>query len=146
MSLDANKKIALRYIEIINNWDLDALPEVVDTEKFQEHNPAWGALSFEQALGTYQMLKAALPDLHFGEDPVIVVAEDDLVVIRGGVSGTHSGAPLFGIPASGKKLSWSGIDISRISGGKIVERWLEANMVGLMQQVGLIPMPGGSER
>ncbi|MEW5871013.1 MAG: ester cyclase [Chloroflexota bacterium] len=142
MSTEANKTIALRYIDIINEWDLDALGEVIDKENFKEHNPAWGALSFDQALGTYQMLKAALPDLHFGGPPVLVIAEDDLVVIKGGVSGTHTGAPLFGVPATGKQLSWTGMDISRIANGKIVERWLEANMLGLMQQVGVIPPPG----
>ena len=142
MSTESNKAVALRYIDIINAWDLDALGEVVDKDAFTEHNPGWGALNFEQALGTYKMIKAALPDLHFGEPPVIVIAEGDLVVIAGGVSGTHTGEPLFGVPATGKRLSWTGIDISRIANGKIVERWLEANMLSLMQQVGVIPSPG----
>ena len=34
------------------------------------------------------------------------------------------------------------IDIFRIVGGKIVERWGEADMLGMMQQLGVVPAPG----
>ena len=52
-------------------------------------------------------------------------------------SGFGSNSPLFGVPASGKQPSWTGIDTARVANGKIVERWLNADILGLMQQLGL---------
>jgi predicted ester cyclase len=74
----------------------------------------------------------------------LIVAEGDKVVVRGTVSGTHTDADFFGVPASGKRLEWSGIDVSRVVDGKIVERWLNADIMSLMQQLGLAPAPGQS--
>ena len=56
--------------------------------------------------------------------------------------GKHEGE-LFGIPRTGKDIRVSGIAIWRIEDGKIVEHWHETNQLGLMQQLGVIPSPGG---
>ena len=34
------------------------------------------------------------------------------------------------------------IDIIRIAGGKLVERWGEMDMLGMLQQLGVVPLPG----
>jgi non-specific serine/threonine protein kinase len=49
---------------------------------------------------------------------------------------------LDGIPPGGKQFSATGIEIYRFDGGKIVEHWLEADKLGLMQQLGVVPPPG----
>jgi hypothetical protein len=54
--------------------------------------------------------------------------------------GTHEGE-FFGIPATGKQIRLSAIGIRRITDGKIVEHWYEADNLGLMQQLGVVPMP-----
>jgi predicted ester cyclase len=38
------------------------------------------------------------------------------------------------------------IDINRIEAGKLVERWGEADMLGLLRQLGVIPAPGQAGR
>lgn len=55
--------------------------------------------------------------------------------------GTHKG-DLLGTPATGKTIGFTAIFIGRIAGGKVVEAWGEADLMGLMQQVGAIPSPG----
>jgi steroid delta-isomerase-like uncharacterized protein len=70
------------------------------------------------------------------------IAEGDLVVTRWSGKNTHSGE-FMGIPATGKRLSLTGIAIDRIANGKIVESWSEWDMMGLMQQLGAVPSPGG---
>jgi predicted ester cyclase len=141
-SLDEVKATALKFIESINAWDLDAARAVCDIPNYVEHNPAWGAIGFDGTIQTYEMIRASLPDLTFVPDTDLLVAENDRVVVRGTVKGTHTAAPLFGVPASGKALEWTGIDISRVTDGKITERWLCADILRLMTELGLVPGGG----
>lgn len=69
------------------------------------------------------------------------ISEGDRVVTRWSSTNTHSG-DFMGIPATGNKVSVTGIDISRVAGGKVVEGWSEADMISLMQQIGAMPGPG----
>lgn len=82
------------------------------------------------------MYLTAFPDLHFTFEDFI--AEGDQVVVRWTPSGTQKGE-LMGIPPSGKSFSATGIEIYRFEGGKIVEHWLESDMLGLLQQLGVVP-------
>ena len=72
-----------------------------------------------------------------------VVAEGDRVVIRKTFRGTQTGE-FMGMPPTGKSISVGVIDIFRIAGGKIVEHWGLADMMGMMQQLGAMPAPGAS--
>ena len=79
-------------------------------------------------------------DLNFEDQ----IAEGDLVVTRWSSAFTHTGV-LFGVPATGKRVNQSGIMIYRIKDGKVVEQWAEANMWGLMQQLGAVSPPSAKE-
>ncbi len=70
-----------------------------------------------------------------------MVAEDDKVVIRVGISATHEGE-LLGIPPTGNRLALSAIEIYRLEGGEIAEQWVQVDTLGMMQQLGAIPTPG----
>ena len=80
----------------------------------------------------------AFPDYQITIHDVIV--EGDKVVTRKTFSGTHR-AEWMGVPASGRQISFGGIDIVRIAGGKVVEHWGEFDMLGLLQQIGAPPAP-----
>jgi steroid delta-isomerase-like uncharacterized protein len=81
---------------------------------------------------------AAFPD--FAVTVEDAVAEGDKVALRVTIRGTHQGA-LMGTPPTGKPIAISGMSLWRIADGKIVERWESADMLGLMQQLGVIPSP-----
>lgn len=66
------------------------------------------------------------------------IAEGDRVLIRWSMSGTHKGE-LMGIAGTGKQMTVTGFDYFRIAGGKIAEMWQEADRLGMMQQLGVIP-------
>ena len=70
-----------------------------------------------------------------------LLAEEDKVVQRWTFRGTHDGA-FQGIPPTGRQVTLTGISIWRVEGGKIVESWHELDTLGLMQQLGVIPVPG----
>jgi predicted ester cyclase len=85
------------------------------------------------------MFLTAFPDLHAHVEDIM--AEGDKVVTRTNYHGTQTG-PLMGIPATGKSISSHGIDITRLSNGKSVEHWGELDMLGILQQLGVVPTPG----
>lgn len=58
--------------------------------------------------------------------------------------GVHKGE-FMGLPPTGKPITMTGIEIFRIENDKIVELWGEANLLGLMMQLGIIPAFGGSK-
>jgi predicted ester cyclase len=69
-----------------------------------------------------------------------LVAEGDMVCVRGTWSALHH-AELNGIPATGERVTLGFMIMNRFANGKIVENWEQADMLGLMQQLGVIPAP-----
>jgi steroid delta-isomerase-like uncharacterized protein len=63
------------------------------------------------------------------------VAEDQLVASQFTSAGTHRG-DFMGIAATGRRAEWSGIEIVRISNGKIAENWVSWDQQGMLQQIG----------
>jgi steroid delta-isomerase-like uncharacterized protein len=69
-----------------------------------------------------------------------MMAEGDKVTCRFTARGVHNGE-FMGLPPTGKKIAMTGIEIFRLRDGKIAELWGEANLMGLMQQLGILPAP-----
>ena len=82
------------------------------------------------------MIRNGFPDIRITAEDF--VAEGDKVVGRFDAEGTHNGE-FFGVPASGKPVKVSGINIMRIADGKIAEHWVQYDIMGMMQQIGAIP-------
>ena len=95
-----------------------------------------GLEAYKQFLSMYI---TAFPDLQFTVEDMI--AEGDRVVARCTTRGSHQGT-LMGIPPSGKRVTITGISITRIANGKAVEDWVNFDTLGMLQQIGAIPMPG----
>ena len=94
--------------------------------------------------GLYERFLTGMPDLRF--DPTFMVAEGDIVFLRGTLSGTHSGNLMGMAPATNKRLAWTGTSVYRFDGqGIITARWEEWEVLGMMQQAGVIPTPPGQE-
>ena len=142
MSLEENKAIVRRYREIYNANQLDKLGEVLAAD-FTPHNLLPGLPpGLDGIKMVHQGTLAAFPDLRVTTEDLI--AEGDRVVERWSQTQTHSGAPFMNIPPSGKKVRITGISIYRIANGKIVEHWSQMDVVSLLQQLGVMPAPGGN--
>jgi steroid delta-isomerase-like uncharacterized protein len=111
--------------------DLDALvsPSVVDNDPAE--GQAAGAQGYKDFFGE---LRTAFPD--FQIEVRHLVADDDNVAFAYTASGTNSG-PFKGNEPTGKKVSFSGMQISRFENGLLVERWGSSDELGLMAQLGL---------
>ncbi len=68
------------------------------------------------------------------------VSEGDKVAVRFRVDATHQ-AEFMGTPATGKRVSLTGVTILALAGGQCVERWSESDFLGLLQQIGAMPTP-----
>ena len=95
----------------------------------------------QSSVGFLQAFRAAFPDMQHSLDPQI--AEGDSVVTPLTFRATHRGE-LQGIPASGKRVEIRALNIHRIVSGKIAQAETVVDMMGLMQQIGAIPAPGGA--
>jgi predicted ester cyclase len=69
-----------------------------------------------------------------------VVGEGNQVFTRGNFSGTHTGV-FNGIPATGKTVRVGFMDSWVVKDGKLSENWVQLDMFGLLQQLGVIPQP-----
>lgn len=85
-----------------------------------------------------ESIPRAFPDVRF--DIQDEIAEEDRVMVRLVLSGTHEG-PFMGIEPTGTAITMSGIVVYRFQDGRIVERWSEGNTLGLLQQLGVNELP-----
>jgi steroid delta-isomerase-like uncharacterized protein len=83
-------------------------------------------------------MRTAFPDLK--ADLAVMVADEDSIAFAYTLSGTHKG-PLMGIPATGKKVSIRGMQLSKFRDGKMVERWGSSDQLGMLQQLGVATIP-----
>jgi steroid delta-isomerase-like uncharacterized protein len=84
-----------------------------------------------------QMYRAAFPDLHLTVTDQF--EEGDRLVSRWTATGTHKGE-LMGIAPTGKHVTVTGITINHIQSGKLVESWENGDTLGLLQQLGVVPV------
>ena len=140
MAAEENKALTRRVIEeIFTEGNLDLADDLIAPD-FVDHDSAMpeevhGIEGFKELV---RMYRSAFPDLHVEvEDQV---AEGDKVATRWTASGTHDGE-LAGIPATGNWVEITGMEICRISGGRIAEVCIISDAMGMMQQLGAIPSP-----
>jgi predicted ester cyclase len=85
---------------------------------------------------TAEVFRQAFPDWHAGQEAHI--AEGDLVAERFTARGTHRGE-LLGAAPTGREVVLAGINIFRVQGGQVVERWGRTDDLGFLQQLGIVP-------
>jgi predicted ester cyclase len=89
-------------------------------------------MTFDQVNAMMGDFLDAFPDLRYEFD--LWITQDDYVVERYTATGTQQG-PLPGLPATGRRATWTGINIFRIECGKIVEIWSEVDALGRNAQL-----------
>jgi predicted ester cyclase len=140
--LEANKALVRKFVdEVKNERKLDALGAYFAPD-YVEHNPT--VASFGGGVAGYQRFLGHLFS-GFPDDKVrieLLTAEGDLVSYRATESGTHKGEFLK-IPPTGKGATWTEIQFFRIANGLVVEHWVDVDIFGWFQQLGIIPAMGG---
>lgn len=74
------------------------------------------------------LVRTALPDVRVLSVEILARSGSTITWQRS-LRGTHR-ADMLGIPASGKRLTWHELLVSRFEGGKIAEEWLVSDLAG----------------
>ncbi|HEU5002620.1 MAG TPA: ester cyclase [Actinomycetota bacterium] len=136
---EVGKELVEDIFTAISAGDFDALNDLVHPD-YQEIGPFPVAPGREGFVQLLQMWRAAFPD--FVLTPGEILVEGDRAAWKVVGTGTHLGE-LAGIPATGKKISFSSIDIGEMRDGKAYRHWSSPDMLGLFTQLGVIPPLGG---
>lgn len=129
--LEQNKALIAEYFEAISGKEK---PAEVQDEYISDR---------DQALKDHiAMFEAGFPLYELIADDVI--AEGDKVVVLATFRGTHQGE-FAGIAATSAEVEIPLIIIYQIEDGQIVNHWMQADVMGLMQQLGALPTPESTE-
>ena len=124
--------------ELINAQDIGGFSEHI-ADNFVEHEVTPGLEQTKDGVKKFFLMQiSAFPDLHFTIDDL--VAEGDKVAWRFNSTGTQKG-DFMGIPPTGNVGNVTGQVLFRLENNRIVEGWVNIDALGLMQQLGVIPMP-----
>jgi steroid delta-isomerase-like uncharacterized protein len=139
MANEQNKAIVRHFVEEAQSHGrLDAIDEFLTLDFVDHCAPAGLPDTREGVKMQFTMLRTAFPDMK----AVIheQIAEDGRVATRKSLRGTHLG-DFLGIAPTGKTVSIEVIDILRLADGKICEHWNTVDLLGLLMQLGVTPIP-----
>ena len=134
------KTIAERIpMEVLNEGKFGLLPELF-APGFVDHSPQPGVAPTAEGLKqTLIGLRNAFPDIRYTIVDAIVCG--DKVVHNLSVTGTMKN-DFLGIPATGKRATWTEIHIGRGTDGRLTEHWGLVDQLGMLVQLGVVPAPG----
>lgn len=139
MSIEQNKATVLQFYKAFDNRNIDqalallapnfiahlaGIPEPLNRESFKQFGMTF-YLAFANSQHSF--------------DEVIVAG--DKVVTCGTFTATHLGE-FQGLPPTGNSIQLSIMHIDRVENGKITEHWGQGDALGLMQQLGIVFLPG----
>ena len=131
MKTNADKELIKRLFEAFDAVDVDAIDELLSPDfvahglapQFSEDVAGWKALAAHWSAGFSDEV------LTFHD----LIAEDRKVAVRWTSRLVHSGE-VFGIAATGRRVTVSGIDIYRLAGDRVIEYWGELNLDNLSME------------
>lgn len=140
-SAEHNRTVALRWIDAFNARD-DAAEAAARTADYIAHAPNSiepAALDSDAWVGFLGVFVEGFPDLHLEVQDSS--ADEGMVAQRILFTGTHSG-PFRGLPPTGRKVRFSGLEINRMIDGQVAEHWFQLDALTLFEQLGLRVVPG----
>jgi len=125
MSEDNKARVRRYFEQTLSKGNMDYVDEIAD-----------GAMAENLKRGAAG-LRSSFADMH---DQVLdQMAEGEKVVTRFEGGGVHHGV-FMSVPPTGKTVTWTGIAIDRFEAGKIVERWTQIDVLGVLQQLGAVSL------
>ena len=125
MSMDNKARVRRYFEETMSKGNMAYVDEIAD-----------GAMAESLKRGAAN-LRSAFADVH--DQVQDQFAEGEKVATRFAGGGVHRGM-FMGVAPTGKTVTWTGISIDRFEAGKIVERWTEIDVLGVLQQIGAVKL------
>jgi steroid delta-isomerase-like uncharacterized protein len=140
MATDNLKELYREYIEVVwHQRNLAAMDRYFTDDTVDHAAPPGQGPGLAGLKVSFAMIQEAFPDWHITIEDMIT--EGDKLVARMAYTGTHRG-PFFGIPATGRRIDSSGTHTLRYVGDKMAEHWSHSDDLRMMQQLGVVQMPG----
>ena len=138
-----NKDTVRRYYEqIVNTGNIAEVEDFISEGYTEVFGGERRCVGIEGAKAHITGVRQTYPDLHLTIERQI--AEDEWVVTCVTARGTHLGTWL-GIKPTGKTVAFSGVNVDRVVGGRIVEHGGAANMLGPLLEIGAVKVVGSGE-
>jgi len=132
MSFELNKTVAHRYFKAYETGDIEAVMQFIDPNYVLHLGGRSEPMNFDERKRDEMVFFSAFSNIQaIVEDQI---AEGDKVASRITMYCTHTGE-YQGIPATGKRIAITYIDIALIKAGKIAEEWVEFDMTSILQQI-----------
>lgn len=135
----SNKESTRRVVNLLNKQEIGRLDELFVRDVVTHADSFSWQLQNRDELKAFVMdLYDAFPDVWWDIDDLL--AEDETVVVRYTIQGTHRGSLVtFDLDPTGEVFQVDGIQIYRFQEDRIVESWLLVDMLGLMRQLDIGP-------
>jgi steroid delta-isomerase-like uncharacterized protein len=135
----ANEKVVEAFLQdVINEHNGDHAANYLNPDMQWSGGTVGTVTGRANVAGLFAGVVAAFPDAHIVINDIF--GQGDQVVVRVVVSGTQEGA-IIGIPASGRHVQWDGVDVYRLSDGKISNIWAGDDWTAILNDTGTYKAP-----
>ena len=136
--MDTHRDFFKQFVQFINTADENLAQQLISPlAKFhvpEQPEPLQGPKGYLMIIA---MMRSGFPDIQWTLEEMI--AEGDKVAVRYTMQGTHQGE-FFGFAATGKSILVQAINFYRLVDDQIVEEYGQPDMLGLLRQIGAIPI------
>jgi steroid delta-isomerase-like uncharacterized protein len=140
-SVEHNKVVSRRWIDLFNERDDEGQADVIarDYVAYAPESLEPAPLDSEAWTRFLAGFVEGFPDLRLTVEDA--VAEGELVAQRVHFEGTHTGE-FQGLPATHRRVEFHGLELNRFVDGRVAEHWFQLDSLTLLQQLGLVVVPG----
>jgi steroid delta-isomerase-like uncharacterized protein len=138
-SVKANERVVEAFLQdVVNEHNGD------HAANYMNHDMQWSGGTVgtvtgrDNVAGLFASVVAAFPDAHITIKDIF--GQGEKVVVRVVVSGTQEEA-IIGIPATGRFVQWDGVDVYRLSDGKISNIWAGDDWTAILNDTGTYKAP-----
>ena len=138
------KVLADKYVEAWNEGNLSLFDELLSPEIVRHTVDIYEDIIGIEAFKEHVTLQwTTFSDFNVTLHELII--KGDNMVGRWTVTGTNTG-PFGELPPTGKKVKFSGVEVSHVVDGKIVEQWVYYNQTVIFTQLGFTITPPETQK
>ena len=129
------------YEEAHNKGNVAVLDELVSENYVRKQPPMKSVNGLDDYKAFIEDVRSAYSDFNISVESVLVEGQQSVAQIT--LTGRHTGqAPTLQAPPTGKTIEMKACAVCTWQDGKIVQEWVYNDYLGLLQQFGVIPLPG----
>jgi predicted ester cyclase len=141
MSEEIKVKVRQIYEEAHSKGNLDVLDELIAADYVRHHPPMKQVKGLAAYKEFIKDVRSAYSGLSISIEEILV--DGDKTVAQYTLRGKHTGQPpTLQAPPTGKQIEMKACVVCTWKDGKVVEEWVYNDYLGLLQQFGVIPLPG----